>query len=63
MDSEPFHFDSIPLDIKKNIILGYVRRFARTSSLLDSQPQLGDNAHSMTTDYTTGRSQIIVSIK
>ena len=34
MGSEAIHFNDIPLDIKKNIILGYVRSFACTSLLL-----------------------------
>ena len=33
MASKPIHFNEIPLDIKKNIILGYVRNFACTSAL------------------------------
>ena len=47
MDSKSIHFDILPLDIKKDIVLGYVRRFACTCSLLDSQLQLEDNAHNI----------------
>ena len=36
MASKPIHFNDVPLDIKKNIILGYVRSIACTS-LFDYQ--------------------------
>ena len=61
MGSKPIHFNDIPLDIKKNIILGYVRTFACTS-LLD-YPLNQYLTHNLTADQTTRRSQVIMPDK
>lgn len=58
MGSKPIHFNDVPLDIKKNIILGYVRSLSCTCFELSIDHI---QAHKNPIDHKTWRSQITMS--